>query len=116
MITEKGKLIIGVEHEGKTHREFELRPQLVSDSVETLESKYADRAKNNDSFFGLCLLAKQIAKLGDIPKPAITPDLLMTLTEIDFRAISEAREALESRLRTFRGEKEESKKADTRAA
>lgn len=116
MITEKGTLIIGVEYEGKTHKEFELRPQIVRDSVETLEGEYAERAKANDSFFGVCLLTKQITKLGDIPKEAIVPDLILSLMEIDFQIISKAREALENRLRSFRSEAEKPQKANIGAA
>jgi phage FluMu protein gp41 len=113
MITEKGTLVVGVEYEGKVHKEFELRPQLVRDSVEALEGEHAERAKNNDSFFGVCLLTKQTVKIGDIPKEHITPVLIMSLTEIDFQIVSRAREALEKRLRSFRSETEKPQKANT---
>lgn len=116
MITEKGTLVVGVEHGGKTHKEFELKPQIVGDSVEILESENADRARKNDSFFGLCLLSKQITKLGDMPLKEITPALLLTLTEVDFTVLSKAREALEGRLRSFRGGKEEPKETNAGAS
>ena len=116
MITEKGTLIVGIEYGGKTHKEFELKPQIVGDSIEILEGDNADRAKKNDSFFGLCLLSKQIIKLGDMPVKEITPVLLLTLTEVDFTVMSKAREALEGRLRSFRGGKEEPKEANSGAS
>ena len=116
MITETGSLVVGVEFNGKRHNDFSLVPQLVRDSVEILEGPDAARAAKNDSFFGVCLLTRQIEKLGDVPKKDITPDLVMSMTDVDFQAISKAREALEQRLRSFRGETEESKKASPGAA
>lgn len=101
---EKGKLTVGVEHGGKTHKDFELRPQFVRDSVEILEGENAERAKKSDSFFGVCLLARQIKSLGSIPAEEITPEVVMSLTEIDFLVLNKAKEALETRLRSFRDE------------
>jgi phage FluMu protein gp41 len=101
MITEKGTLIIGIEYEGKIHKEFELRPQIVRDSIDAAED---DRAKRNDSYLGLCVLAKQIIKLGDIPKEKITAELLMNMYEVDLAVISEASRRLQKRLQSFRGE------------
>jgi phage FluMu protein gp41 len=106
MITEKGELVVGIEHEGKVHRAFTVRPQTVGDSVEVMEGPHADRAKKNDSFFGVALLACQIVSIGDIPRELITPDLVMDLTEIDYRELEKAREALASRLMSFRNETE----------
>lgn len=110
MITEKGTLIVGVEHEGKVHKEFELSPQLVRDSVDAIEN---DRAKRNESYLGLSILAKQIKKLGDIPKEKITAELLMNMYETDLAAISEAARRLQKRLQSFRGDDKASKEADT---
>ncbi len=108
MITEKGTLIIGVEYEGKTHKEFELRPQLVSDSVDAVED---DRAKRNDSYLGLCILAKQIVKLGDIPKEKINAEMLMNMYETDLAVISDAARRLQKRLQSFRREDKAIKEA-----
>jgi hypothetical protein len=99
MITEKGKLLMGVEHGGRVHRDFELRPQLVRDSVEAMEE---DRARLNDAYCGVCIMAKTILSLGDIPKSEITPDLVMSLTEVDSEALVRAKGVLEGRLRSFR--------------
>lgn len=110
MITEKGTLSIGVEYEGKTHKDFELRPQIVKDSIDAIED---DRARKNDSYLGLCVLAKQITRLGDIPKEKITADLLMNMYETDLAVISEAARRLQKRLQSFRGESETPQKANT---
>ncbi len=110
MITEKGTLIVGVEYAGKAHKEFELRPQLVRDSVDAIED---DRAERNESYFGLCVLSKQIVKLGDIPKEKITTELLMDMHEVDLAAISDASRRLQKRLQSFRGQSEASKEAHT---
>lgn len=102
MITEKGELVVGVEHKGVVHRAFTIRPQTVGDSVEVMEGPHADRAKTNDSFFGVCIIARQILSIGDIPRELITPELVMDLTEIDYRELEKAREALARRLMSFR--------------
>lgn len=100
MMTEKGVLIFGLDFEGKTHKEFELRLQLVSDSVDALEEY--QRAVRNDSFMGLCVLAKQLLSLGEIPKAKITPMLLMQLTEADLGEITEASKRLHAAVARFR--------------
>ena len=98
-ITEKGTLAVGIEHGSKIHKEFELRPQMVRDSIEAMED---ERAVKNDSYYGICLLVKQIKTLGDIPGENITPELLMDMTEVDFKILMEGKEALDKRLCTFR--------------
>ena len=105
-MTEKGTLPIGVEHEGRTHKEFELRPQLVRDSVDALED---DRAQRNDTYLGVCVLAKQLIRLGDIPREKLTPGLLMDMYEADLAAISAAARRLQQRLARFPGSGETGK-------
>jgi phage FluMu protein gp41 len=112
-ITEKGSLAVGVEFAGKVHRDFELKPQIVGDSVEAMED---GRAVQNDSYYGVILLARQIKKLGDIPVKEITAELVMTLTEVDFQILMEKKEALEKRLRSFRGEEKDAKADNPGAA
>ena len=101
MITEKGTLIVGVEYEGKLHKDFILRPQLVSDSVDAVED---ERARSNESYLGLCVVGRQLEKLGDIPKEKITPELLMGMYEVDLAVISDASRRLQKKQRSFRGE------------
>ncbi|MDA8170322.1 MAG: hypothetical protein M0Z48_00635 [Nitrospiraceae bacterium] len=100
MMTEKGTLPVGVEYEGKPQRDFELRPQLVQDSVDAVEE---ERAQRNESYLGVCVLAKQLTKLGDIPKEKITPTLLMGMYEADLGVISAAARRLQQRLARFSG-------------
>lgn len=107
MMTETGTLPIGIEFEGKVHKDFTLRPQILRDSIDVMED---ERAIKNESYFGICMLSKQIERLGEIPKEKITPDLIMSLTEVDGRVFMEAKEALEKRLLDFRKEN----KADTK--
>ena len=101
MMTEKGSLIVGVEYNGKSHKDFILRPQLVSDSVDAVEN---DRARRNDSYLGLCVVSRQLEKLGDIPKEKITPELLMGMYEVDLAEISAASRRLQKKQRSFRDE------------
>ncbi|MDH3975616.1 MAG: hypothetical protein OEV42_15165 [Deltaproteobacteria bacterium] len=116
MIKEEGTLPIGVEFDGEVHRDFVLRPQVVRDTIDLMDSEYADRANKNDHYFGICLLAGQLEKLGNIPVEEITPDLLLNMYDDDFRVIHLAKEALESRLSTFRKENEGKEEAASVAA
>ncbi len=112
MMTEKGMLPVGVEHEGKLQRDFELRPQIVSDSVDALED---ERAARNESYLGICVLAKQIVRLGDIPKAKITPAILMGMYAEDLAAISAANGRLQARMARFHGEGKAANEGNTGA-
>jgi hypothetical protein len=100
MITEKCTLPIGIEYEGKVHRDVEMRPSLVRDSIDAVED---DRAQRNESYLGLVILSKQIVSLGAIPHDRITQELLMGMYEPDLVAIRNASERLKNRLQSFRG-------------
>jgi hypothetical protein len=113
MITEKITLTIGIEHAGKEHREMELRPQKVGDAIDALEN---DRARQNDHYLGLCVLSKQIIRLGDIPPAAITPELLMGLYEIDMTVINEGLRRLQVRQISFRSPGKDASQADAGTA
>jgi phage FluMu protein gp41 len=101
MMTETGTLPLGVRWDGEAQRDFEVRPQLVRDSVEAMEEP---RALGNDSYLGVCILARRIVRIGRIPKAEITPGLLMDMHEADMAAITQACVRLEKRLLSFRGE------------
>jgi hypothetical protein len=101
MMKGEGTLPVGVEFEGVTHRAFVLRPEKVRDSIEAMED---EKAKTNNTYLYIATFARQIEKLGDIPKESITPELLMDMTEVDFEEMERAKKALELRLKSFRGE------------
>lgn len=99
MLTESCILPMGIDYEGELHRDLELRPQRIGDTIDALES---DRARHNDSYLGLCVLARQIVRLGRIPAQAITPELLMNLYDTDMAVINEALRRLQTRQASFR--------------
>ncbi|MBI4746827.1 MAG: hypothetical protein HY786_09940 [Deltaproteobacteria bacterium] len=101
MITEKGQLPVGIVYNGKTHKEFVIRPQKVRDSVEALED---ERANTNNAYLGIALLTRQIEAIGDMPKDKITTELLMDMYDVDIGALNDAKERLAKRLKSFRGE------------
>lgn len=106
-LSEKGTLPFGVEYKGKIHRDFEIREQLVADTIEIFEdNENAARAERSDSFFSVCATAKRLLRLGNIPREAITPGLLMAMRQEDFNEISAASKRLEENRRRFRGETE----------
>lgn len=83
-----GTLPAGVEFAGKVHREFELRRELVEDVVEVYgDPERGERAEKNKFYAGVCLLARRLVKLGDIPKESITPELLLKMETADFTAL-----------------------------
>jgi hypothetical protein len=103
MLTEKGTLPVGVEFDGKTHRDFEIREQLVRDMVEVYDDpELSARAEKNDAFMGLCLMARQV-RIGTIPQEAITPELLLGMHQADMSAINKAEKVLVARRASFRG-------------
>ena len=99
MITEKCTLPIGVEYDGKVHRDVEIRPSLVRDSIDAVEDA---RAQTNESYLGLVILSKQITRLGAIPVNKITPDLLLNMYDVDLAVVNSASERLKKRLQSFR--------------
>ena len=101
MITQKGTLPVGIEVDGVVHQDFEIRPQLVRDSIEVLKD---ERAQESDGLFGLALLAQQMIALGTLPIDKITTDLLLDAYDIDMKVLMGAADSLRERLKTFRDE------------
>lgn len=108
MFTEKGKLPNGVEFDGVIHKDFEIREQIVADSINIFDDPVqAAKALKNSQYAALCITAEQIISIGDIPKKEITAELLMPLLQEDLSEISEAEKRLAIKRFTFRKEKEE---------
>lgn len=107
MITEKGTLPIGFEKDGQVHVDFELRPQLVGDAIDVCDEQ-PDSATDNSAFFGACLLAKQIVRIGEISP--VTVEDLRKMYEEDGRELRAASGRLAGRLKSFREEDGKSKK------
>jgi hypothetical protein len=107
MLTEKGTLPIGVEYEGKTHKDFEIREQLVSDMISVFDdSAQAARADKNNYYLGMCILAKTIVSIGTIPKEALTVDLLLGMLQDDLNEVKRAEGRLDVKRKSFRGKAE----------
>jgi hypothetical protein len=103
MLTEKGTLPVGVEYEGKTHKDFEIREQLVSDMIDIFDDPvHAVRAEKNNYFFGACILSKLIVSIGTISKEAITPELLLGMFQDDLNEIKLAEARLDKKRKSFR--------------
>jgi hypothetical protein len=98
VIIEKRTLPIGIEYDGKVHRDLEIRPRLVADMIDALES---ERSQRNNRYYALAMIACQIQKLGDIPKEAITADFLLRMYEQDFVVLTEAAEMAQKRVEGF---------------
>src|SRR5512145_432264 len=112
MITETRVLIVGVENDGKIHRELEVRPRYVKDLVAaTADPAYiADKAA-----YEVCCLAAQITRLGDIPKDKITGEMLLEMLSDDFDVLTEAAEKARQRAISFRSQAPQSQKENAGA-
>ena len=97
MIKENGTLILGIEHEGETYKEFSLHPAKIRYTIEAMESD--PRATKNEQYLGVCILAKQISVPGI---SEVSTDMLMELTQEDMQEITEANERLRKQIARFR--------------
>jgi len=108
MLTETGKLPRGVKYDGKTHKDFELREQVVSDMIDVFDdSERAARAEKNNYFLGVCILCKMIMNIGTIPQEAITPEMILGMAQADLNEIKAAETRLEKKRKSFRDADEE---------
>lgn len=101
MIEENRTLRVGIEHEGRIHRDLVIGPRLVKHLLAA--SSDAAFVANKDSY-EVCCLAAQITRLGDIPQAEITGSLLLEMYADDFDVLTEAAEKVRQRTATFRGE------------
>ncbi|QPR26782.1 hypothetical protein I6G97_00580 [Edwardsiella hoshinae] len=95
MMTEKGSLIYGIEHNGKLHYAFEIGLPTLGQTGECLdatESRFGSlNSGKADVFYRAASFAFALVQLGDIPKEAITPDLLYAqLTQEDAEVLDKA--------------------------
>ena len=104
-LTLKGVLPVGIEVDGVLHFDFELRPQLVRDSIEGVQDA---KANDNPSYLGLVMLASQIMSLGTLPKEAINAELLMNAYELDMQELMRGSAQLGEQLKTFRQKRAQS--------
>jgi hypothetical protein len=112
-MNQKGILPVGIEVDGVLHREFELRPQKVRDSIEALQD---ERAASDESWLGLVMQCRQLVKLGTLSADQITPELLLDLYEVDMQTLMEGAAKLRERLRTFRADSGQAAPSATGAA
>jgi len=85
-ITHTGELPIGLEIDGKLHRAFELRPALLDDNIEAIDEVGSDNALK----LSAAITARQLLRLGDIPKEKITTALIRSLRTEDWNALDAA--------------------------
>jgi hypothetical protein len=98
-LKENGTLPLGVEYAGRLHRDFELRPEMIKD---VLDVEKEESCRDSNTYTALFMLSRELVKLGDIPKEAITPELLKGMASVDFNALLEARSRLRESLGSFR--------------
>lgn len=97
MVTEKDQLQYGVEYpaeSGVLHYDFELRLPTVGDNIAAIE----ELGVGSNLRLNTGMLARCLVKLGDIPREAITYELLdSSLIDDDYDVLSAARDRLKKK-------------------
>lgn len=94
MIKQEGKLLVGVEHEGKRYYDFELHQKKIRYSVEAMEELGPDASQAR---LDIAVLSRQLAIPG-IPQEAITTDFLLDMDDADMEVIDRAEADLRKKL------------------
>lgn len=90
----------GVEIDGKTYRDYELREQLVVDEVEVLEGEDGARAMKSESFYNVCILARRLTLRG--LGRGISSSEMLGMTSVDFNHLVATDTALQAERALFR--------------
>lgn len=90
----KGMLPIGVEVDGKTYREFEMRAAIMRDSVEAVDECGGDASQ---SLLRYAVMARRVSFAG-LDQEKVTTDLLMGLVDRDGVALEMAADEVEKKL------------------
>jgi len=85
-----GTLPVGVLYKDELHTEFELRRATVRDNLDILSGPDKDKAAADNNYAAVCIWAKRIVRLGNIPADAITPELVLDMDLEDFGALETA--------------------------
>jgi len=90
-----GRLFFGIEYEGKRHHDFTMRLPTMADNIAAIEAyPEAIGTKLEIAMFARCMV-----KLGDIPRDAITYELLVNgLLPIEHEAITDAMGVVKKKL------------------
>ncbi len=103
-MTGKGTLLYGIEHDGRTHYDFEIRIPVMADVYTALDQ--AERVHGNsdsgagDLYYRMALMALVLTRLGDLPAQDITPELLLSgLLSEDYERLNEVIAALKKKRR-----------------
>lgn len=94
MITQTGTLDYGVEYEGTTHFDFELRLPMIGDNIAALEEVGA----SSNLKLHAAMLTRSIVRLGTIPSAVLNYDFLSAnLVDDDFDVLSTAEKDLKKK-------------------
>jgi len=94
MITETGKLTFGIDYDGATHTDFELRLPMIGDNIAALEEVGAASTLKLHA----AMLAHTIVRIGTIPAEAMTYDFLSkNLVDDDFDVLAAAEKELKKK-------------------
>ncbi|MDD4930473.1 MAG: hypothetical protein PHP85_14550 [Gallionella sp.] len=100
MITHKDTLLNGIEVDGVVHSAFEVRPQLVKDTLAAASNEQV--ANKGEALFGLAIVREQIVSIGTLSNDQITLDMLLNMYEDDMGVMMKGIKEVGEKLKTFR--------------
>ena len=97
-MTETGILPIGVTVDGVTHRDFEIRGAKLLDNIEATD-ELLERGEPLDQLrLSSALMARQLVRLGTLPKTSITTDLMRGLDIADWNTLDSKSAVLQKKM------------------
>ncbi|ELQ7075222.1 hypothetical protein QQ154_001142 [Salmonella enterica] len=94
-MTTQNTLLYGIEYDGRTHYDFDIRLPVMADIYNALDK--AEQVHGNsdsgagDLYYRMALMASVLTRLGDIPAEVVTPELLLAgLLSEDYERLSDA--------------------------
>ncbi|HFZ8572280.1 TPA: phage tail assembly protein [Salmonella enterica subsp. enterica serovar Birkenhead] len=94
-MTGRNTLLYGIEYDGRTHYDFDIRLPVMADIYGALDLAEKVHGSSDsgagDLYYRMALMATVLTRLGDIPANAVTPELLLDgLLSEDYERLNDA--------------------------
>lgn len=103
-MTRQNTLLYGIEFDGRTHYDFDIRLPVMADIYRALDDAEkvhgSSDSSEGDLYYRMALMAAVLTRLGDIPADAVTPELLLAgLLPDDYARLNDAIDELKKKRR-----------------
>jgi len=113
-LTEKGTLPVGITVAGKVHKEYEIRPEVLGDTMEGEDQGHGGAGK--EVTMSAFVLSRRIVKLGTLESHEITMNLLKDMDPADYAELMAGSGRLAKKRESFRAKKSKPGEGDSGAA